>query len=283
MVPPYVDDLSSSAGEEASQEAGGVWSAWSSIRATRAEEAASSGHDLPGPGGQRDEDEQRPEHAGAAGRDLPGRIVPDAGPSAGEPAESRATAGDVASGGAEASDNASEDEIAAADVAGDDRDGSGAAEPAAAADATQDGACVDGTADAGGTDETADRRAEAHEPGPGTAGPVTAEAKGERGEAGATEGALETERAGRPDHASASNRTEDNAGEDADHGAGHDGTPLDDEVTIVPGVARYHRRSCILIRFLGDGDLETTTRGDAEATGLVPCKACQPDKPGPSA
>jgi hypothetical protein len=58
---------------------------------------------------------------------------------------------------------------------------------------------------------------------------------------------------------------------------------MDAEVTIVPGVARYHRRGCILIRFLGDGDLETMTRREAEATGLVPCKACQPDKPGPSA
>jgi hypothetical protein len=58
---------------------------------------------------------------------------------------------------------------------------------------------------------------------------------------------------------------------------------MDDEVTIVPGVARYHRRGCILIRFLSDGDLETTTRREAEAIALVPCKACQPDKPDPSA
>ena len=59
--------------------------------------------------------------------------------------------------------------------------------------------------------------------------------------------------------------------------------PLDDEVTVVPGVARYHRRGCILIRFLSDGDLEVVTRREAEATGSVPCKACQPDKPDPSA
>ena len=56
-------------------------------------------------------------------------------------------------------------------------------------------------------------------------------------------------------------------------------TPMDGEVTIVPGVSRYHRRGCILIRFLSDGDLETMTRGAAEAAGSVPCKACQPDKP----
>jgi hypothetical protein len=70
-----------------------------------------------------------------------------------------------------------------------------------------------------------------------------------------------------------------NAGQAADDG----GAPLDDEVTIVPGVARYHRRVCILIRFLSDGDLETTTRREAAAAGLVPCKACQPDKANPPA
>jgi hypothetical protein len=60
---------------------------------------------------------------------------------------------------------------------------------------------------------------------------------------------------------------------------GSGSAPLDGEVTVVPGVPRYHRRGCILIRFLSDGDLETTTRPEAEAAGLVPCKACQPDKP----
>jgi hypothetical protein len=50
------------------------------------------------------------------------------------------------------------------------------------------------------------------------------------------------------------------------------------QVTIVPGVPRYHRRECILIRFLSDDDLETATRRAAEDSGCVPCKACQPDK-----
>lgn len=57
---------------------------------------------------------------------------------------------------------------------------------------------------------------------------------------------------------------------------------LNDEVTIVPGVARYHRRGCLLIRFLGDGDMETMTRREAEAAGSVPCKACQAAEPGPA-
>src|SRR2546430_639314 len=84
-----------------------------------------------------------------------------------------------------------------------------------------------------------------------------------------------------PDGAKAEDGAE--GGEAAGQAADDDATPLDADVTIVPGVARYHRRGCILIRFLSDGDLEARTRREAEATGLVPCKACQPDKPDPSA
>jgi hypothetical protein len=62
----------------------------------------------------------------------------------------------------------------------------------------------------------------------------------------------------------------------ADANGGQAG-PLD-VVTIVPGVARYHRTGCILIRFLADGDLETATRQQAEARGCAPCRACEPDK-----
>ncbi len=59
---------------------------------------------------------------------------------------------------------------------------------------------------------------------------------------------------------------------------------------MVPGITRYHRDDCILIRFLsdedlermtrdaGDEDLERMTRDAAEAADCVPCKACQPDK-----
>jgi len=50
-------------------------------------------------------------------------------------------------------------------------------------------------------------------------------------------------------------------------------------VVIVPGVARYHRTGCILIRFLGGDDLETLTAQAAEAKGCAPCRACEPDKP----
>jgi hypothetical protein len=51
------------------------------------------------------------------------------------------------------------------------------------------------------------------------------------------------------------------------------------EVTVVPGIPRYHRRECILIRFLTDADLQTMSLRAAEAASCVPCKACQPDTP----
>jgi hypothetical protein len=50
------------------------------------------------------------------------------------------------------------------------------------------------------------------------------------------------------------------------------------QVTVVPGIARYHRSGCTLIRFLGVDDLESMTREAAEADGCVPCRACQPDR-----
>ena len=50
------------------------------------------------------------------------------------------------------------------------------------------------------------------------------------------------------------------------------------EVSVVPGVARYHRSGCILIRFLGADDLEIMTRQEAEEATFVPCRACQPDQ-----
>jgi hypothetical protein len=49
-------------------------------------------------------------------------------------------------------------------------------------------------------------------------------------------------------------------------------------VRVVPGIARYHRDNCILIRFLAVEDLEIMTREAATESGCVPCKACQPDK-----
>ena len=50
------------------------------------------------------------------------------------------------------------------------------------------------------------------------------------------------------------------------------------EVSVVPGIARYHLADCILIRFLGDDDLESMSLPAAEAAGYVPCKACKPEQ-----
>ncbi|HET9968530.1 MAG TPA: hypothetical protein VFQ68_09860, partial [Streptosporangiaceae bacterium] len=51
------------------------------------------------------------------------------------------------------------------------------------------------------------------------------------------------------------------------------------EVTVVPGVPRYHKATCILIRFMGDSDLDKTTVAAAKDAGCTPCRACLPDQP----
>jgi hypothetical protein len=50
------------------------------------------------------------------------------------------------------------------------------------------------------------------------------------------------------------------------------------EVSVVPGITRYHRSDCLLIRFLSAEDLEVMTRRAATDSGCVPCKACKPDQ-----
>jgi hypothetical protein len=51
------------------------------------------------------------------------------------------------------------------------------------------------------------------------------------------------------------------------------------EVTVVPGVPRYHNATCILIRFMGDSDLDKMTLAAARQGGCTPCRACLPDQP----
>jgi nicotinate-nucleotide--dimethylbenzimidazole phosphoribosyltransferase len=78
----------------------------------------------------------------------------------------------------------------------------------------------------------------------------------------------------------AAGRTEPAADTPSDHEeSGPSKRPDDNLVVIVPGVARYHRSGCILIRFLGGDDLERSSRQEAEANGCVPCRACEPEKP----
>jgi hypothetical protein len=280
MVPPYVDDLTRPrrdtepdasgdlpsgqdlpAGEEAEavagQETGSAWSAWSSFRATRAEEEAASG----GPSaGDVAEDE----------RDGSGTAEPaelDATPDA---ALAGVAVGTSGTGETAGSDTEADEPVPGTAGEGHAGDAAETAEPGEAGTARGEGGAIAGAAEA-----------------PSSAGEDAAQENGaEQDTAQADDGAVAdgTGGTGRAGVASSGGGSDDtDASEDADGGADGGATPMDDEVTIVPGVARYHRRGCILIRFLSDGDLETTTRGEAEATDLVPCKACQPDKPDPSA
>jgi hypothetical protein len=70
----------------------------------------------------------------------------------------------------------------------------------------------------------------------------------------------------------------DAAKKDSPPAGGAAGTDGDIQVTVVPGIARYHLPDCILIRFLAESDLETMTRQAAETASCIPCKACRPDK-----
>lgn len=49
------------------------------------------------------------------------------------------------------------------------------------------------------------------------------------------------------------------------------------QVTVVPGVPRYHEADCILIRFMDDESLQRMTVAEAEEAGCTPCRACQPE------
>ena len=50
------------------------------------------------------------------------------------------------------------------------------------------------------------------------------------------------------------------------------------DVTVVPGVPRYHDAACILIRFMGKDDLETMSMAAAKEAGCTPCRACLPEQ-----
>ena len=212
----------------------------------------------------------------------PGSGTAEAGHAeAGHAEAGHAEAGDRAAGGADRAEDAAETgEHGEAGIAGPGAAGTAGEASGIGTGETSAGTARgdDGAAGAAGTLETDQAGPPGHAEGDRTAAADTAEAGAGEDIAGAEDraeaGAGGTGRAGGPEETG----TGEHAGQAADGG-----TPLDDEVTIVPGVARYHRRGCILIRFLSDGDLENLTRREAEATGLVPCKACQPDKPDPSA
>ncbi len=169
----------------------------------------------------------------------------------------------VAEDAGEATDTSAAGDLGPRDGAGA-KDAGGAEDAGEFADAGKAGDAGSGDAGPGGESGTAAEPGKAEPAGnDGAAGAAAAAPDLSPPELG-TRGEIPAEKPDTP------------SGDDGD-GAG--ATPLDGEVTIVPGVPRYHRRGCILIRFLSDGDLETMTRGAAEAAGSVPCKACQPDKP----
>jgi hypothetical protein len=217
---------------------------------------------------------------------------------AGATAFQAAEAGDLEAGDREAGDTGRAVDAAEAGEPGEavpaaDTAGSSAAGTAGGASAARTGiarAGDDAVGAAAGTPETDRARQPDHTTeadGTGDAGGAGEDSSGEDS-SGAADGAEadgtgDTGRAAVAQSGGGSEGTdaEENTGQVADDAAG--AASLHDEVTIVPGVARYHRRGCILIRFLSDGDLETMTRREAEATGSVPCKACQPDQPDPSA
>jgi hypothetical protein len=68
---------------------------------------------------------------------------------------------------------------------------------------------------------------------------------------------------------------------EGDDGAANESPATGDDemqVSVVPGITRYHKSDCQLIRFLSADDLEVMTRRAATEAGCVPCKACKPDQ-----
>lgn len=86
-----------------------------------------------------------------------------------------------------------------------------------------------------------------------------------------------------PDRADAAKQAEARPAEPAgrtEAGQPAGGPPAADDATqvsVVPGITRYHKNDCLLIRFLSADDLEVMTRREAADAGCVPCKACKPD------
>jgi hypothetical protein len=250
VVPPYVDDLARHGRQQREPERQPAGADEPDDGAARAGATAgpASSSTWSAWSSTRAGDQGTGADAGEAGRDSADRDTADD-----EHAVIRATAG-APTGTETGAAGATGDHEAEAGVRGD-----------AAADETADRAEPGVTAPG-----EAERPGGGDDPGETAGGPAGAESQAQPG---STHDAADTSRAVGAEDAGS-------AGESGAAGADADGSPpLDDEVTVVPGVPRYHRRGCILIRFLSDGDLETTTRRAAEAAGLVPCKACQPDKP----
>ena len=66
------------------------------------------------------------------------------------------------------------------------------------------------------------------------------------------------------------------AGSEPPGAAEDDAAPEAALVAVVPGVPRYHRTDCVLIRFMPEGDVKKLSVEAAKDTGCTPCAACQP-------
>ena len=97
---------------------------------------------------------------------------------------------------------------------------------------------------------------QASDPGPRDEVPVEA---GEPGQEGAADAAVVSETGSEPPAA-----------------AEVDAAPEAALVAVVPGVPRYHRTDCVLIRFMPEGDVKKLSVEAAKDTGCTPCAACQP-------
>jgi hypothetical protein len=70
---------------------------------------------------------------------------------------------------------------------------------------------------------------------------------------------------------------EDDAAEDTGAGAAAGAAAPDAGlVAVIPGVPRYHRPDCVLIRFMPEGDSQKLSVAQAREAGCTPCTACEP-------
>jgi hypothetical protein len=127
---------------------------------------------------------------------------------------------------------------------------------------------VSSTTSKGGTDRPAEASAtpEQDAPAPAVADPAASDAKPD---------AKADAKSDAKSDAKATATAKD--GQDGAGAGTADSAQSDQDVTVVPGVPRYHRSECILIRFMGDSDLQRMPVERAREAGCTPCRACQPD------
>jgi hypothetical protein len=126
--------------------------------------------------------------------------------------------------------------------------------------------------------ETASAKARAAEPAATEAGsPAPAQSAGSDAEDHATT-ADDAGAAAEPDADPAEAPAVDAAHEDEDEDEPSAPSQSDLKlVTVIPGVPRYHDPDCILIRFMGEGDIARKSIPEARAANCTPCAACQPE------